>query len=66
MLYQYLQREEHTVLGDGHIDAFLIGLPKTPGMSACSGELFSGSDTGMMDAKADSEDKKQTKRLSSR
>lgn len=62
MLYQYLQREVHAAFGDEHIDAFLIGRPKTPGMSECSGELFSGSNTEMMDAKAGSEDKKHTKR----
>lgn len=50
------------MFGDEHIDAFLIGPLKTPGMSACSGEQFSGSDTEMMDAKAGSGDKKHTKR----
>lgn len=50
------------MFGDEHIDAFLIGSPKTPGMSGCGGELFSGGDTEMMDAKAGSGDKKHTKR----
>lgn len=50
------------MFGDEHIDAFLIGSLKTPGVSACSGELFSGSNTEMMDAKAGREDKKHTKR----
>lgn len=53
------------MLGDEHIDAFLIGPQKTPVASACSEELFSGSDTEMMDAKAGSEDKKPTDKLMS-
>lgn len=50
------------MFGDEHIDGFLIGSLKTPGVPACSGELFSGSDAEMMDAKAGSEDKKHIKR----
>lgn len=50
------------MFGDEHIDAFLIGPPKTPEVSACSGELSGGSDTAVMDTKAGSEDKKHTKR----
>lgn len=34
----------------------------TPAVSACSGELASGSDAEMMDAKAGREDEKHTKR----
>lgn len=51
------------MFGDEHIDAFLIGPLKTPGASACSGELFSGSDTVMIDAKASSQDKKAHKKM---
>lgn len=50
------------MFGDEHTDAFLIGALKAPGVSVCSGELVSGSNTEMMDAKAASEDKKHTKR----
>lgn len=49
------------MFGDEHTDAFLIGPLKTPGASERSGELFSGSDAEMMDARAGSEDKKHTK-----
>lgn len=56
------KREVHTVFGDEHGDAFLIGPLKTPGVSAWRGEPFSGSDTEMIDTKAGSEDKKHTKR----
>lgn len=38
------------MFGDEHIDTFLIGPPKTPGLSACSADLLSGSDTEMTDA----------------
>lgn len=31
-VYQYLQRQVHTVLGDEHKDAFLIDPAKTPGV----------------------------------
>lgn len=48
------------MFGDELIDAFLIGPP--PGVSACTGELFSASDTEVMDTKVGSEDKKRTKR----
>lgn len=50
------------MFGDEHIDAFVIGPPKTAEVSVCSRELLSGSETEMMDAEAASEDKKHTKR----
>lgn len=50
------------MFGDEHIDAFLMNPQKTLGVSACSGEAFTASDTKMMDAKAGTEDKKHTKR----
>lgn len=50
------------MFGDVHIDAFLIGPPKTPGVSPCSGELFSSGNTEMMDTVAGSEDKKKAQK----
>lgn len=49
------------MFGDEHIDAFLIGPHKTPGVSICAW-LFNGSDTEMMDAEAGGGDKKSTQK----
>lgn len=48
------------MLGDEHIDAFLIGLGKTPGVCEPGEALFHRTNTQMMDAHTGTEDKKYT------